>query len=99
MKLFDGTALSLNDTIIYFYANWMPQHKKMMNIIKNLDEYQYEVLVVDVESFKDFTKANNVTCVPTFIFFKDEKQISKIEGMQLSSVIHNQIYKIYKDKL
>ena len=77
----------------------MPQHLRMMKVIKNLNEYQYNVLVVDVDSFKDFTKANNITCVPTFIFFKNKKQVDKIEGMQLSSVIHNKIYEIYvKDK-
>lgn len=95
MKLYDGKKLKIENTIIYFYANWMPQHLRMMNVIKNLDEKDYQVLVVDVDSYKDFTKANNITNVPTFLFFKDKKQVSKIEGMQLSSVIHSEIYKTY----
>lgn len=99
MKIYDGSKLSINNTLIYFYANWMPFHHRMMNVIKKLDESECTILVVDVDSFKEFTKANNITNVPTFVFYKNKKEVKKIEGMQLSTVIRSEMYNIYiKDK-
>lgn len=95
MIIYNGIDLPINNTILYFYANWMPQHKRMMKIINNLPELGYNVIVVDTDSFKDFAKANSITCVPTFLFYKNKKKLKTIEGLQMSSVINNEIYNIY----
>ena len=95
MIIYDGGKLTINNTLLYFYANWMPQHKRMMKVINNLSEIGYNVIVVDVDSYKEFTRANKINCVPTFMFYKNKKLIKTIEGLQMSSVINNEIYTLY----
>lgn len=95
MIIYNGNELLITNTLLYFYANWMPQHKRMMKVISNLSELGYNVIVVDTDSFKDFTKANGISCVPTFVFYKNKKRVKTIEGLQMSSVINNEIYNIY----
>lgn len=95
MIIYNGEKLIINNTLLYFYANWMPQHKRMMKVINNLSEIGYNVIVIDVDSYKEFAKANEIQSVPTFIFYKNRKKVKLIEGLQMSSVINNEVYNYY----
>ena len=81
--------------LLYFYANYMPFHKRMMKVIENLKEEDYTVFIIDIGEFKDMAKGYGVTSIPTFLFIKNKKVQEKIEGLQMSSVINNAVYRIF----
>lgn len=78
---------------IYFYANWMPYHKKMLTMIGKIEEKYKEVifLAIDVDYFKSFCKRFNVTSIPEIIVLKNGAEIKRINGLILTSAFKSVI--------
>lgn len=73
--------------VLYFYASWMPYHKKMLTMIGKMeDKYnQIDYFAVDVDYFKTFLKRFEISTVPTVILLKNNKEAKRIEGVTLTS--------------
>lgn len=83
---------------LYFYAPWMPFHKKMLEMIKKVEEQHPSInfLGIDTDSFKGTCKRFNVDSIPTVIIFWDGKGIKRITGLVMTSAfksIFNDIIK------
>ena len=74
------------DTALYFYASWMPFHKKMVTMIGKIEEkFKYNFIGIDVDNFKSLCKIHNITSVPTVLAFKGDKEVKRIIGITLTS--------------
>jgi thioredoxin 1 len=80
--------------VFYFTADWCGPCKKVRPIVEELikDGYSFQVIDVDIE--KELVQKFQISSVPTFILFKDEKSIKRISGaqtkIQLEDFINNE---------
>ena len=81
--------LKLNNGIVclYFYASWMPFHKKMIIMISKIEEKYKQIIfyAIDTDHFKNLCKKFEVSEIPTVIIKKDDKEINRINGLVLTS--------------
>jgi thioredoxin-like negative regulator of GroEL len=85
--------------VLYFYASWMPQHKKMLSSLSKMEEkYQYEFIAFDTDYFKSFCKRFNVSSIPTIIILDDGEEKKRIEGIVLISSVKNMFFNFDKEK-
>jgi thioredoxin 1 len=66
--------------VFYFTADWCIPCKKVRPVVKELitDGYSFQIIDVDIE--KELVKKFEITSVPTFILFKNEKSIRRTSG-------------------
>lgn len=78
----DSKILSL-----YFYAHWMPYHKKMATMISKIEEKYKDIifLAIDVDHFKSLCKRFNVTSIPEVLIMVNGEEIKRINGLVLTS--------------
>ncbi|WP_298707566.1 rhodanese-like domain-containing protein [Chitinophaga sp.] len=63
-------------------AEWCPPCRKMAPVVKQFaEEKKIKVLNVDGGNDLDVMKANNVTEIPTFILYKDGKEVWRKSGI------------------
>lgn len=80
--------------IFYFTADWCGPCKKVRPIVEELIKDGYLFQIIDVDLEKELAKNFEISSVPTFILFKNEKSIKRISGAQtknqLESFINNE---------
>lgn len=83
----DEDSFCLNKIqVLYFYASWMPYHKKMITMIDKMEQkYKYQYIAVDVDFFKSLCKRFNITSIPTVLIFNNGKELKRINGLVLTS--------------
>jgi thioredoxin-like negative regulator of GroEL len=91
--------LHLNSKIIslYFYASWMPYHKKMVNMINKI-EIKYKDITfyaIDTDHFKSLCKRFNVTSIPEVILLVNGEEVKRINGVVLTSTFKSVFGDIY----
>jgi thioredoxin-like negative regulator of GroEL len=72
---------------IYFYAHWLPYHKKMLTMIGKMEDKYKNInfLAVDVDNFSNQCIRFNISSIPTIIILNNGKEIKRINGMVLTS--------------
>jgi thioredoxin 1 len=75
--------------VFYFTADWCGPCKKVRPIVEELikDGYSFQVIDVDIE--KELVKKFEISSVPTFILFKNEKSIKRISGAQTKAQLED----------
>jgi thioredoxin 1 len=68
--------------VFYFTADWCGPCKKVRPIVEELTKDGYSFQIIDVDIEKELVKKFEITSVPTFILFKNEKSIKRISGAQ-----------------
>jgi len=79
--------------VVDFFAKWCGPCKMISPQVEKLEqEYNHNVIVrkVDVDENEEFSHECNVGGMPTFLFFKNMKQVGKVVGANLEA-IHNTI--------
>lgn len=76
---------------LYFYANWMPYHKKMITMISKMEEKYKDMpfYAIDVDQFSSQCKRFQVDTVPTVLVLKEGKEIKRISGLVLTSAFRS----------
>jgi thioredoxin-like negative regulator of GroEL len=75
-------------TILYFYASWMPFHKKMHSMLLKMEEkYDFQFVAIDIDYFKSFLTRFKITSIPTVIGVYNGKELNRITGVILTSVL------------
>ena len=94
--------LDLNNKIVclYFYANWMPFNKKMLNMLSKMEEKYKDAsyYAIDLDFFKNICKNFEIDSIPTIILYKNNKEFKRINGVVLTSVIKHIFADIFKMK-
>jgi thiol-disulfide isomerase/thioredoxin len=77
--------------VLYFYATWMPFHKKMMIMIEKIENKNKNIhfIAVDVDHFKSSVIRYSVESIPTIILFNKNKQLKRITGLVLTSAFNS----------
>lgn len=72
---------------LYFYASWMPYHKKFLTMIGKTEEKYKDVsfYAIDVDSFSNQCKRFSIDSIPTVLVLKEGKEIKRITGLVLTS--------------
>ena len=76
---------------LYFYASWMPYHKRMVTMISKIEEKYNHILfiAIDVDHFKGLCKRFNVTSIPEVIITVNNKEVKRINGLVLTSAFRS----------
>src|SRR4051812_38882743 len=87
--LTEEQELTFNSPIqaLYFYAPWMPFHKKMLIMINKVQEKHKDIVffAIDVDPFKNLCKRFNISSIPTVIIMKDAVELKRINGLAMTS--------------
>ena len=75
--------------VFYFTADWCGPCKKVRPIVEELikDGYSFQVIDVDIE--KELVQKFEISSVPTFILFKNEKSIKRVSGAQTKNQLED----------
>lgn len=86
--------------ILYFYASWIPFHKRISLMLEKIEEKNPEIefLAIDIDTFKTFIKRFKLESLPTIIMFKNGKESKRVIGLILTSAFRSIVNKIYGEK-
>jgi Thioredoxin domain-containing protein len=77
--------------VLYFYASWMPFHKKMMIMIGKMEEKYKNVkfFAIDVDQFSSLCKRFNITSIPTVLIYSGGIESKRINGVVMTSAFRS----------
>jgi thioredoxin 1 len=68
--------------VFYFTAEWCGPCKQTRPIVEEMKREGFEFQIIDADYEQLLLSRLKVKSVPTFILFKDEKEIKRITGAQ-----------------
>lgn len=68
--------------VFYFTADWCGPCKKVRPVVEDMIREGFHIQIIDVDIEKELVKNFEITSVPTFILFENEKQLNRISGAQ-----------------
>ena len=77
--------------IVDFYADWCMPCQMLAPILKELDEkYEnVEIFKVNIDEAEEYALLNNITSVPTLIFYHEGKETERIVGLESLEKLSN----------
>lgn len=82
--------LSAKKRALYFYASWMPYHKKMLVMIDKMENKYPDMkfFAIDVNAFPNLCKRFTIDSVPMVLIF-NERKTRRIAGLVLTSAFRS----------
>lgn len=83
MATYDQAIRSKSVVLVEFYATWCPHCQAMAPVVKEVSEILGDsaaVLQLDVDKNKEAADAEEVEATPTFILYKEGRQVWRHEG-------------------
>jgi thioredoxin-like negative regulator of GroEL len=73
--------------VLYFYAPWMPYHKKMLIMIDKMEQKYKELIfyAIDADHFKGLCRRFSIDSVPTVLIMNNGAEAKRITGLVLTS--------------
>jgi thioredoxin 1 len=68
--------------VFYFTAEWCGPCKQTRPVVEEMKREGFEFQIIDADYEQLLVSRLKVKSVPTFILFKDEKEIKRITGAQ-----------------
>lgn len=92
-KDFDNYIQTKENVVADFSATWCPPCRRMHPINEELAKKYTDAtfLVIDIDQARPLTKAYGVKGVPTFLFFKNGKEVEKHVGAMSKAVYDSKI--------
>lgn len=87
---YDQAIKSAKTVLVEFYASWCPHCQKMMPIVEQIKELlqgQIEVYQLEIDDNRDLADREDVESIPTFIVYKDGKQMWRQSGEIAADVL------------
>lgn len=91
---YDQMTQSAQNVLVEFYATWCPHCRAMAPVVEQIGEMlegQVKIVQLDVDKNSEAADAENVTGTPTFILYKDGKQVWRQSGEMPGEVLLNKI--------
>lgn len=82
--------------ILYFYANWLNLHEKMVKLLNNT-KYEIDIYAINIERVSEFVIRYELESLPTIVFIKDKEIYQKFVGMPLKKSLESEIRKFIKE--
>jgi thioredoxin-like negative regulator of GroEL len=76
-------------TVFYFTADWCGPCKRVRPIVQELIKEGYFFQIIDVDIEKELVQKFEISSVPTFILFKNEKSIKRVSGAQTKNQLED----------
>ncbi|XP_051164441.1 glutaredoxin-3-like [Leptopilina boulardi] len=90
-KLYNDLIQSKDLTLIHFFTPWSEQCKQMCGAIEEmikLNEYKnVKFAKIQAEDFPKISIKDNVTAVPTIIFYKNGRIVDRVDGANTSAMV------------
>jgi len=85
---------------LYFYAAWMPYHKKMLFMIDKVEKKYDNVyfFAIDVDAFGGICKRFNIKSIPTIVLIKNKQEVNRINGLVLTKPFMSCYYNTFKQE-
>lgn len=80
---YQETINSAPVVLVEFYASWCPHCQRMMPVVADVKkrlEGQVKVYQYDVDKYEALTDENNVESYPTFIIYRDGREVWRNAG-------------------
>jgi thioredoxin-like negative regulator of GroEL len=79
-----GTTLQ----ILYFYASWMPFHRKYLTMIEKIEDTYKDIsfCAIDVDQFRSQCKRFAITSIPAVLIIQGGRETQRILGAPITSV-------------
>ena len=91
---YDEMTRSAENVLVEFYATWCPHCRAMAPVVEQIGEMlegQVKIVQLDVDTNGEAADAEEVTGTPTFILYKNGKQVWRQSGEMPGEVLLNQI--------
>ena len=87
-------------SVLKFSAEWCAPCKRMQTIIDKMGKEFPDITIYNVDIDTDFevAKKYNIKSVPTIVFFKEGKQLNKIEGLEKTDAVRKAFKGLQKEK-
>jgi len=74
--------------VTHFWASWAPQCVHLNEVLGELSaKYPYVSFVkVEAESVPDLSEEQEISAVPTFLFFKNKKRVDRLDGADVAAL-------------
>ena len=69
-------------TVFYFTADWCGPCKKVRPVVEDIIREGSYIQIIDVDIEKELVQKFEISSVPTFVLFKNEKSVKRISGAQ-----------------
>ncbi|MDE6309523.1 MAG: thioredoxin family protein [Muribaculaceae bacterium] len=87
---YDEAIKSTPTVLVEFYASWCPHCQRMMPIVEQIKELlngQVDVYQLDIDENKELADTENVESIPTFIVYKNGKEVWRQSGEMEADVL------------
>lgn len=90
--------IAINSTpvvLVEFFATWCPHCQRMMPIVADIRdqlEKQINVFQYDIDKNEELSTTNQIETVPTFIIFRDGKEVWRYSGEIGKDVLLNKLH-------
>lgn len=91
---YDTTIDQQGTVLVEFFATWCGHCANMAPIVEEVKELlgdRAKVVQIDIDKYQDAANEANVTATPTFILFKNGKQVWRHEGEIPGQELLNQV--------
>lgn len=96
---FQQEVLEANNVVLVdFYATWCRPCHVLTPILENIsNKVDAKIGKVNTDENSTLTSAYKIQALPTLIFFKNGKEVSRLVGLQSESVIQNTLEGLCND--
>ncbi len=91
---YNDAITSTPAVLVEFYASWCPHCQRMMPVveqIKELLEGSADVYQFEIDENRELANAQNVESIPTFIVYKDGKEMWRRSGEVDADVLLSEV--------
>ncbi len=93
---YDEMTRSAENVLVEFYATWCPHCKAMAPIVEQIGEMlegKVKIVPLDVDQNQEAADAESINGTPTFILYKNGKEVWREAGEMPAEVLLNKIQK------
>lgn len=91
---YNKTINSDGVVLVEFYATWCPHCQRMMPVVDKVKELlngQASVVQIDVDRFPAVAEEAQVDSMPTFILYKDGREVWRDTGEMDGTALYNRV--------
>ena len=84
--------------LVEFFASWCPHCQRMMPVVEEVKEKlgdRASVYQFDIDKYQQLTEENDVESYPTFIIYKDGREVWRGEGEMPGEELYREVARFF----